>query len=250
MENYFIDTSEDLTHFHDFALIENPLLNICVLEEKYELEAQFMNAVSQGRVHRAESIMKQIFQWQFESRTSNSLRNMQNYLIILNTLLRISAVQGAVHPFHIDRISSKYAKKIERLSSEKAGQHLCSEMIQKYCLLVKNHSLKGYSFLIRKVISHIDFDLTADLSLKAISSQLNVNPSYLSTLFRKETGTTLTKYVNQKRIEHALFLLNSTHLQIQVIAQYCGIPDVNYFTKTFKKIMGLTPKEYKKTSKS
>lgn len=250
MDNYLIDTSEDLIHFHDFAVVENPLLNICVIEEKYELEAQLMNAVSQGRIHRAEIIMKQILEWQYESRTSNSLRNMQNYLIILNTLLRISALQGDVHPFHIDRISSKYAKKIERLSSEKAGQHLSWEMIQKYCLLVKNHSLKGYSFLIRKVISHIDFDLTADLSLKSISSQLNVNPSYLSTLFKKETGITLTKYVNQKRIEHALFLLNSTHLQIQVIAQYCGIPDVNYFTKIFKKLIGLTPKEYKNSSQN
>ena len=46
-------------------------------------------------------------------------------------------------------------------------------------------------------------------------------------------------------MEHALFLLNSTNMQIQTIAQYCGIPDVNYFTKTFKKYIGKTPKEYR-----
>ena len=119
------------------------------------------------------------------------------------------------------------------------------EMVRRYCLLVRNHSMKGYSLLIRKVLTQIDYDLTADLSLKNLASQLNVNPSYLSTLFKKETGSTLTEYVNQKRIEHAIFLLNSSSLQIQMIAQYSGIPDVNYFTKTFKKIIGITPKEYR-----
>ena len=60
-----------------------------------------------------------------------------------------------------------------------------------------------------------------------------------------ETGMTLTDYVNRQRVEHGIFLLNATDMQIQTIAQYCGIPDVNYFTKTFKKFIGKTPKEYR-----
>ena len=105
--------------------------------------------------------------------------------------------------------------------------------------------MKGYSLLIQKVLVRIDSDLTADLSLKTQAALLNVNASYLSTLFKKETGQTLTDYVNKKRVEHALFLLNSSSMQIQTIAQCCGIPDVNYFTKIFKKYVGKTPKEYR-----
>ena len=67
----------------------------------------------------------------------------------------------------------------------------------------------------------------------------------LSTLFKKEMGMRLTDYVNKKRIEHAVFLLNSTSMQIQNIAQYCGIPDVNYFTRILKKYMEKTPTEYR-----
>lgn len=62
---------------------------------------------------------------------------------------------------------------------------------------------------------------------------------------RKETGKTLTEYVTGKRIEHAVFLLNSTRLQIQSIAQRCGMSDVNYFTRLFKSLVGKTPKEYR-----
>ena len=215
------------------------------VEDRYDVERQLMQAVSVGQIPKAELLFTTLSKYQFESRSTNALRNTKNYLIILNTLLRVAARNGDVPPFHIDKLSSSYAHKIEATTSTNAGMALMKEMVRKYCLLVKNHSMKGYSLLIRKVLTQIDYDLTADLGLKNLANMLNVNPSYLSSLFKKETGSTLTEYVNQKRIEHAVFLLNSSNLQIQMIAQYSGIADVNYFTKTFKKIIGITPKEYR-----
>jgi len=229
---------------------EESLLSMQLLEERYEYEAQLMQAVATAQTHKAELALANMTRRQMEQRTPNSLRNAKNYLFVLNTILRVAAKNGSVHPFHIDRISSQYARRIELLTSETAVASLTKEMVRKYCLLVKNYSMKGYSLLIQKVITRINCDLTANLSLKTQAEILNVNPSYLSTLFKKETGSTLTDYVNRKRIEHALFLLNSTNMQIQTIAQYCGIPDVNYFTKMFKKQIGKTPKEYRERIKS
>ena len=223
----------------------DPTSNALYVEDRYDVERKLMQAVSVGQIPKAELLFTTLSKYQFESRSTNALRNTKNYLIILNTLLRVVARNGDVPPFHIDKLSSAFAHKIEATTSTNAGMALMKEMVRKYCLLVKNHSMKGYSLLIRKVLTQIDYDLTADLGLKNLAGQLNVNPSYLSTLFKKETGSTLTEYVNQKRIEHAVFLLNSSSLQIQMIAQYSGIPDVNYFTKTFKKIIGITPKEYR-----
>jgi len=216
------------------------------LESRYALESQLSQAVVAGQTHKAEMTLSALTHNQYEERTPNTLRNRKNYLIVLNTVLRIAAVTGAVHPFYVDQISSQYARKIENVSSETSFDSLSREMVRKYCLLVKNHSLKGYTLLIQKVLSNIDLDLTADLSLRAQAELLNVNPSYLSALFKKEVGMTLTDYVNHRRIEHAILLLNSTNMQIQMIAQYCGIPGVNYFTKTFRKIVGKTPSEYRK----
>ena len=222
-----------------------PVSQVLYVEDRYDVERKLMQAVSVGQIPKAELLFTTLSKYQFESRSTNALRNVKNYLIILNTLLRVAARNGDVPPFHIDKLSSAIAHKIEATTSSNAGMALMKEMVRKYCLLVKNHSMKGYSLLVRKVLTQIDYDLTADLGLKNLATQLNVNPSYLSTLFKKEIGFTLTEYVNQKRIEHAIFLLNSSNLQIQMIAQYSGIPDVNYFTKTFKKIIGITPKEYR-----
>ncbi len=253
IDNYHIqritkNLSQEVTFFHDNAdekSDENPSLTMEILEKRYDAEKKLMNAVSKGLSHKAELLLNSLSTQAIEQRVSDPVRNMKNYSIILNTLLRKAAEGGDVHPLHINSLSSDYARKIELIHSAKEGVRLQKEMIHKYCLLVKNHSLKGHSLLVRKIISAIDSDLTADLSLKSMADMLNVNASYLSTLFKKETGSTLTDYCNRKRVEHALFLLNSTTMQIQDIAQHCGISDVNYFTKIFKKVVGMTPREYR-----
>ena len=224
---------------------EEPQQLMKILEERYNEENSLIQAVARGQTHKAEAFVNGFNIQGIEHRIPDRLRNVKNYMIILNTLLRKAAESADVHPIHIDKLSSEFAHRIEQLTSESGMNTLSREMVRKYCLLVTNHSMKDYSLLVRKVLTQIDLDLTADLSLKVQTKALGVNASYLSTLFKKETGKTLTEYVNGKRIEYAIFLLNSTQLQIQAIAQYCGISDVNYFTRLFKTAVGKTPKEYR-----
>ena len=228
--------------------IDDPLLAMKMLEDRYEGERNLMQAVSQGITHKAEQMISNSSELMLEMRVPDPVRNMKNYVIVINVLLRKAVEQGGVHPFYIDGVSSDFAKKVEKIKSVQEGIDMMHDMIYKYCALVKNHSMKNYSLLVQKVITVVDSDLTADLSLHRQAEMLNVNASYLSTLFKKETGMTLTEYVTKKRIEHASFLLASTNLQIQTVAQNCGIYDVNYFTKMFKKQTGKTPREYRENA--
>ena len=221
-------------------------LHIDLLERHYESERELMQAVSQGWLLELSTLNSAIYTQGTERRLPDNLRNRKNYLIILNTLLRKAAEQGGVHPLHIDRLSSQFAAKIEQLISITESLSLQQQMIHKYCLLVRNHSLKPYSKIIGRAITLIEYDLTADLSLGALAQRLNVNSSYLSGLFRKELSCTLTEFVILKRMEHAVFLLNSTSMQVQAIAAECGIPDANYFIKLFKRQIGMTPQMYRK----
>ena len=221
-------------------------LHLELLERHYENERELMHAVSQGYLLELSAMDASIYTQGTERRVPDTMRNRMNYLIILNTLLRKAAEQGGVHPLHIDRLSSQFAIKIEQLTTMEDSIDLQRRMIHKYCLLVRNHSLKDYSVLIGRAITLIEFDLTADLSLGALSRRLNVNSSYLSGQFRKETQCTLTEFVIRKRIEHAVFLLNSTQMQVQAIAAECGIQDANYFIKLFKRQIGMTPQMYRK----
>ena len=228
---------------------EREELDIRLIEQRYEGERELLNAVAHGMHHQAQMIISSWRSDMMEQRAADPVRNLRNYAIVLNTLLRKAVEQGNVHPLHIDRLSSTMAKKIENFQTMADGAELLQSMVHKYCLLVKNHSMQHFSKLVQHVILRIESDLTADLSLRAHAQQFSVNASYLSALFKKETGSTLTDYVNRMRIDHAIFLLNVTDMQVQTIAQYCGIPDVNYFTKLFKRTVGKTPKEYRQETR-
>lgn len=216
------------------------------LEMRYSLENEMIKAVSHGNYKALSKVVTaQTFIKSVEKRVEDPIRNIKNYMIILNTLMRKGAEVGNVHPFYIHSVSSEFAKRIESFKTESEAEKLWDEMMYSYCKLVKTHASKGYSPLVRNVVMLIDADLSAELTLNAMAQKFNVNASYLSSLFKKDTGETLTQYVNRKRIEKAMFLIESTSQQIQDIAHSCGIFDVNYFSKIFKKHTDKTPKQYR-----
>jgi len=221
------------------------LVNMKNMEKRYAMENELMEAVALGKLHRLKYILTMFSEESFERRLTDPLRNMKNYGVITNTLLRKAAEQGGVHPMYLDKVSSAFAVKIEQMSSPSEIRDLIGEMFTSYCRLVKKHSIKKYSPIVQKVIVTIDADLSADLSLASLAKSQNVSAGYLCTLFKKETGKTLIEYIREKRIKHACHLLATTHLQVQTVALNCGIVDVQYFSKTFKKMVGKTPKEFR-----
>jgi two-component system response regulator YesN len=76
-----------------------------------------------------------------------------------------------------------------------------------------------------------------------------LTPSYLSKLFKQETGLTLTDYITEMRLRKAKYLLkNSPDLKIHEIGAEVGYGDPAYFNKLFKRVVGVTPNEYKRIS--
>ena len=221
-------------------------LDLSTLERNYESENLLMEAVSKGKLHQVTAVASTVFNNGAQQRLNDSLRDRKNNLVILKTLLRKAAEYGGVHPLHIHRLSSHFSGQIENTRTIKESLALQEEMIRSFCLLVKEHSLSQYSFYVGQTITLVQYDLTADLSLKTTAAQLNVNPSYLSNLFHKECGCTLTEFVNRQRIDRAVLLLSNSKKAVQDIAAECGIQDVNYFIKLFKRQTGLTPNQYRR----
>ncbi len=223
-------------------------LALAAIEKNYENENLLMNAVSSGKLHTLTALASSVYNNGAEERLPDSLRDRKNYLIILKTLLRKAAEYGGVHPLHIHKLSSEFAGEIENLHTLKQSFALQETMIRSYCLLVKKFSLKNHSLYVSRAITLIQYDLTANLSLGAIADKLNVNASYLSDIFHRECGMTLTEYVGKERMDNAVHLLKSTKKTVQEVAAECGILDASYFTKLFKKHIGMTPNKYRETS--
>lgn len=221
--------------------------NVDVIEKRYAGENSLMDAVRTGNLKKVDTHIGRITAAAFDKRLSDHLRTLKNYCIITNTLLRKAAEQGGVHPVYLDSVSSDFAAKIEQMVSPAACPAMIGSIARSYCRLVKNHSAKSYSPAVQKAMICVDTDLSAPLSLRYLADELNINSSYLSSLFKKETGITVTTYIIRQRINYAKHLLENTRLQIQTVAQYCGLGDVHYFSKLFKKETGMTPRDFRQS---
>lgn len=226
---------------------DNPQMARDSIAERYEVENELMAAISAGDYDRAHELHGRFIKYHIRPRAKSPLRNQQHLSIILNTLCRKAAEAGGVHPLYIDDLSTRFAVLINEVNSLTGISALPGEMIHKYCLLVKNHAMKGYSAVTKEIISYIDFHYTEDLNLNFFAKMFNISKTYLSNLFRKETGSTLTEFIHQVRMRKAITLINSSALPITAIATACGYNDINYFIRIFKRTYGLSPKQYQKT---
>ena len=229
--------------------LDGTLLSMKLMEQRYDFENELMQAVTLGQENRASSLLVGFSGRMFEKRVADSLRNVKNYCIIMNTLLRKAAERGGVHPIYLDKTSSSFALRLEQISSVSEVGAFMSEMFRSYCRLVRKYSARDYSPVVKNAVVAIDSELSTNLSLSTLAKAQKVSAGYLSSIFKKETGKTVTEYIRERRIALAAQLLKTTHLQIQTVALHCGIVDVQYFSKIFKKQVGMTPKEYRESSR-
>lgn len=89
-----------------------------------------------------------------------------------------------------------------------------------------------------------------DISLQSVANQINVNPSYLSRMFKQERGENFISYLTRVRIERAKAYLMSGKLMVYEVADKVGYHNCTYFSKIFKKSVGVTPEEYREQRQS
>lgn len=220
-------------------------LSMDIVEKRYQYENKLLEAVAQGDLEKAEAARDNLSRYRIEPRNSDNLREAKNSMIIMNVLMRKAVENAGVHPWYIDELSSAFAKRIEAARNLIDIVKINREFVRKYCLLVKNYSRKGYSEVIEDCMNYIEFNLTEELTLNNLAERFCVNPSSLSKKFKSELGQTLTDYVNQKRVKASLIFLATTKLPVGEVAEKVGYLNENYYSRIFKKLQGMSPREYR-----
>lgn len=119
------------------------------------------------------------------------------------------------------------------------------------CLVSQNDTavlkqIKNDTF--RNILNYINQNFTEEISFTEISKLFSINPSYLSQIFKRELGITFTQYLTETRIKYAKDLLSTTGLTISEISEKVGFNQYIYFSKVFKKTVGISPSSYRKTT--
>lgn len=122
-----------------------------------------------------------------------------------------------------------------------------------YLLEAKNTAVKkmhtpksNNHVVIENTISYINENLCSSLTLENLSQMAGFTPVYFHKLFKKSTGKTLREYIEEQRIKKSVSLLLSSDINLTEIAYESGFSSQSYFSYSFKKRMGVTPREYAK----
>ena len=99
---------------------------------------------------------------------------------------------------------------------------------------------------ISRVKSFLDEHYKEKLSLESVASHFFIDKHYLARLFKEQYGVTLVTYLQQVRITHAKRMLRFTDKSIEEIGLECGIGELNYFSRVFKKLEGVSPSEFRR----
>ncbi|MFC4776915.1 helix-turn-helix domain-containing protein [Paenibacillus sp. GCM10023252] len=124
-------------------------------------------------------------------------------------------------------------------------QHWAVSVIEEYDELVRTHGVH-YSEVVDQVIDYIGKHLDEEISREMIAEHVHLNSAYLSRLFKKETGMSLSDYIMKLRMDKAKELLREPQVKVSNVAASVGYTHFSHFAKMFKKSIGLTPQEYRK----
>ncbi len=171
---------------------------------------------------------------------------MQNIMIETKEILRLTGVEKKTIEGNDEKWLYAFEKK-ENIQEafEVMNKYLSFIMKQIYKLGEDNG--KKQSLL---ALDYIEKNYqNSELTLQILCKYLSISPSYFSAVFKKETGETFVEVLTKKRMEVAKNLLKYTSLRNYEIAERVGFSDSHYFSQTFKKFVGKTPKEYAKESR-
>lgn len=145
-----------------------------------------------------------------------------------------------------------YSRAVEEISAQQSGERFGAAGVKAAILTLMVKLCRGWSHpsaeretgsIVRRAIGYINSNLTRPMTVDEIAGNVSVSKYYLCREFRRETGFTVVRYINDLRCREAERLLRGTSGSVGEIARSCGFDNVSYFTRTFKAVTGFTPSE-------
>lgn len=148
-------------------------------------------------------------------------------------------VESALQICHEGRLALEHAKRIDEMSL------LLQDAVNTLIGNVFRYSDIQHAQTLHFCIQYIDSHYFEKISLEQLAEMVYLSPTYLSRIFKKEIGINFNDYLIGVRIEKSKQLLHRKNLRMIDIANSVGFEDQSYFTKTFRKVTGVTPLKYR-----
>lgn len=218
-----------------------------ILHAQYDPELEFYSVIKSGNIAKTKELCSVTLgdKEGLGELSDNPLQNQKYHFVITIAMLARYCIEGGLDVSTSFSISDYYIKKADKSKSISEINELHTLACIEYATRMKNlRKKKITSKPIAKCIDYISEHLHVNITLDELATQVKLNPSYLSRLFKKETGMTISNYIQHTKIETAKNMLIYSDYSSAEIASILAFSDQSYFTEVFHKYTGLTPKKY------
>lgn len=207
------------------------------------LREAILEAVTEAREEEALGTAEKIFQY-IRGMDQGMTSNIQDYYwSILSALRKLSG--SFAEPGEAGNKDKALHQKVYSCMKLEELQALLDEHCRAAAALIRDHNYNNAGIRVQAIIKYINENYDKNITLTDVGEKLYASPYYISRIFKQETGTNLIDYINEVRVERAKELLKNPQYKIYEVGEMVGISDSHYFSKLFRKISGLSPKEYR-----
>lgn len=174
-----------------------------------------------------------------------NLEEIKARVLELLVLISRTSIDAGADVQEIFGFNNEYLQKIESFQSIDELSVWLTGIMHRFIDYTFDFSRIKHIDAVYKTMEYVRANYDKKLSLDEIAKNAFLSKAYLSSIFKEEIGESLTNYINRVRIEKSRVLLLDKEISLIDIANLCGFEDQSYFTRVFKKIVGISPKKYR-----
>lgn len=220
-----------------------------ILRAPYNPELEFYSVIKSGNITRLKELLEDqplILKPGLGILSEKPLQNIKYHFVITTALVARYCIEGGMELAKAYSISDFYIQKADKCTKPEEVSALHPIMCEDYAKRMKNLRKKKVCDLhVARCIDYIYDHLHTRITVDTLANHVGLNPSYLSRLFKKETGNSISDYIQDKKIETAQNMLVYSNYTSAEIASTLAYPSQSYFTEIFHKKTGVTPNKYR-----
>lgn len=213
----------------------------------YEREMEFYQSIKMGNAKEAKRLFKPLGGENFGRLSEDELRNLKYHLIITIAFITRYCIEGGMEMETAYNLSDIYIMRVDKCTKADEIHAIHRELVEEY--VRRMHAIVKNGLFSKQILVCLDYiydHLHYKITLNDLAKETGLSAPYLSKLFHKEVGITISQYIIKKRIEAAENLLKYSDYSCIEISNYLCFSTESYFIQTFKSYTKMTPKEYRK----
>lgn len=238
-----MNTNRDLNYrlyLHKITKFERPSF-----KREYERHAD----ICEGNIEKVRQNLEEMKKNYLKGKgrlSDDPVRNIKYHVIISAALVSRACINGGMPHDTAYTLSDIYIQRADKCKSAKSLIELLEEMHVDFTIRMKQIKKDiAISLHVRKCIDYIYEHLNEKLTLNELADVVGLNITYLSKLFKKETGQSIKQFVHKAKITTAENMLKYSDFSYSEIALSLGFSSQSAFTTLFKKVNGITPKKFR-----